>query len=303
MTKKHSKHHEDDSCSSDSESCSSESLKVICEKGKKGSKGKKGRKGRRGKKGKRGPQGCQGFQGIPGIPGIPGINGATGATGATGSGGATGATGAAGATGATGAPGTPGLPGTAGATGATGPAGPAGATGLAAAGAIIPYASGVPVTLVSLGTLVTSVSLMGFGNSVSGVAVTGGTIDLTGGPGILIDFAFSAPRAGTITSIAGFFSTTIGLTIGAGLATVRIELWSANPNSATPNIFTPTGAFVDLPAFTGILLPGASANAINAVSVPVVPEQRLLLVISATTAGITTFTTLSGYASAGVTIV
>ncbi|MED1017031.1 hypothetical protein [Bacillus atrophaeus] len=42
-------------------------------------------------------------------------------------------------------------------------------------------------------------SAIGFGTSVPGITIIGGTIDLTG----LLSEAFTVPRAGTITSIAG----------------------------------------------------------------------------------------------------
>ena len=49
-------------------------------------------------------------------------------------------------------------------------------------------------------------TLLGFGFSQPGIALTGGTsITLALGVG---DYAFVAPRAGTITSLAGFFSAT-----------------------------------------------------------------------------------------------
>ena len=54
--------------------------------------------------------------------------------------------------------------------------------------------------------LVANTGTLGFGFSQPGIALTGGTsITLALGVG---DYAFVAPRAGTITSLAGFFSAT-----------------------------------------------------------------------------------------------
>ena len=223
------------------------------------------------------------------IPGITGVTGATGAPGATGVTGATGAPGATGVTGATGAPGT---------TGVTG------ATGTAGAGTIIPYASGLPVALTTvLGGLLNTSSLVGFGNSASGVSVNGGIIDLTGAAGTLLNFAFSASRAGTITSLAAYFSTTAGLSLVGSTITITAQLFrSTTPN----NSFTAVpGAVVTLtPSLTGVLALGTiSSGLTTGLSIPVAAGDRLLMVFSASvTAGIDVATTLAGYASGGLSI-
>ncbi|MGG1672127.1 exosporium glycoprotein BclB-related protein, partial [Paenibacillus sp. NRS-1783] len=198
----------------------------------------------------------------------------------------------AGATGATGA---------AGATGATGTAGVTGATG---SGAIIPFASGGPAILTTiLGGLVGTTSLIGFGSSATGISLLGGVIDLTGtlvGP--LINFAFSVPRDGVITSIAGYFSTTAALTLVGSTATITAQLFS----STTPdNTFTAVpGATVTLaPPLTGIIALGTISNGITTgLAIPVTAQTRLLLVFSATATGLSLVNTVVGYASAGITI-
>ncbi|SDF70555.1 BclB C-terminal domain-containing protein [Paenibacillus sp. cl6col] len=253
-----------------------------------------------------GATGAAGVTGATGATGAAGVTGATGATGAAGVTGATGATGAAGVTGATGATGAAGVTGATGAIGATGATGATGVTGVTGApgtGAIIPFASGVPVLLTTLaGGLVGTGGLIGFGNSAPTVSALGATIDLTGAAGLLLNMAFSMPRNGIITSISAYFSTTIALSLIGATATIQAQLWqSTTPN----NTFTPIpGAIVTLaPALTGILAIGAISHGVTTgLAIPVTTETRLLMVFSVTTTGLTLGTTVAGYASAGVAI-
>nr|WP_154892750.1 exosporium glycoprotein BclB-related protein [Paenibacillus xylanexedens] len=275
-----------------------------------GAPGATGVTGATGAPGATGVTGATGAPGAPGAPGATGVTGATGAPGSTGETGATGAPGTTGVTGATGAPGTTGVtgatgaPGTTGVTGATGAPGSTGATGSAGAGAIIPYASGLPVALTTvLGGLLNTSSLVGFGNSASGVSVNGGIIDLTGAAGTLLNFAFSASRSGTITSLAAYFSTTAGLSLVGSTITITAQLFrSTTPN----NSFTAVpGAVVTLtPSLTGVLALGTiSSGLTTGLSIPVTAGDRLLMVFSASvTAGIDVATTLAGYASGGLSI-
>ncbi|OBR62533.1 hypothetical protein A7K91_02055 [Paenibacillus oryzae] len=127
----------------------------------------------------------------------------------------------------------------------------------------------------------------------------GGTIDVT----LLSNLAFSVPRDGTITSIAGFFSTTLALTLVGSTVSITAQLFS----STTPNnIFTAVpGASVTLaPPLTGIVAIGATSSGITSgLSIPVTAGTRLLLVFSASvTAGIDIATTITGNASGGVGI-
>ncbi|WP_242977133.1 exosporium glycoprotein BclB-related protein [Clostridium botulinum] len=108
-----------------------------------------------------------------------------------------------------------------------------GITGPTGASAIIPFASGGPVTLVTvLGGLANTGALLGFGSLFPGVTVSAGTITLS--PAIA-DFAFVAPRAGTITSLAGFFSATLAVSL---LGTVQIRLTIYTALILVWNIFT-----------------------------------------------------------------
>ncbi|WP_276311026.1 exosporium glycoprotein BclB-related protein, partial [Paenibacillus silvae] len=194
--------------------------------------------------------------------------------------------------------------GATGETGATGDTGATGVTGATGSGAIIPYASGLPASLTTvLGGVLNTSSLVGFGSSTTGITISGGVIDLTGSPGTLLNFAFSAPRAGTITSLAAYFSTTAALNLIGSTVTITAQLF----RSTTPdNSFTAVpGAIVTLaPALTGVLALGTiSSGLTTGLSISVAASDRLLMVFSATvTAGIDVATTVAGYASAGLSI-
>ena len=269
-----------------------------------GATGSAGATGATGSAGVTGATGSAGVTGATGSAGVTGATGSAGVTGATGSAGATGATGSAGVTGATGSAGVTGATGSGGATGATGVTGTTGATGPAGSGAIIPYASGLPVAMTTvLGGLLNTSSIVGFGSSATNISAAGGTIDLTGAAGTLLNFAFSVPRTGTITSLAAYFSTTAALSLLGSTVTITAQLFS----SSTPNntFAAVPGAVVTLnPPFTGVLSLGTISSGITTgLSIPVTTGERLLLVFTSTvTAGVDVATTIAGYASAGVTI-
>ncbi|MEK5435736.1 exosporium glycoprotein BclB-related protein [Paenibacillus sp. FSL R5-0923] len=269
-----------------------------------GATGSAGATGATGSAGATGATGSAGATGATGSAGVTGAAGSAGVTGATGSAGVTGATGSAGVTGATGSAGVTGATGSGGATGATGVTGTTGATGPAGSGAIIPYASGLPVAMTTvLGGLLNTSSIVGFGSSATNISAAGGTIDLTGAAGTLLNFAFSVPRTGTITSLAAYFSTTAALSLLGSTVTIIAQLYS----SSTPNnTFTAVpGAVVTLsPPFTGVLSLGTISSGITTgLSIPVTTGERLLLVFTSTvSAGVDVATTIAGYASAGVTI-
>ena len=264
---------------------------LVGDTGPTGPTGPQGIQGLTGDTGPTGPQGLIGDTGPTGPTGLQGIQGLTGDTGPTGDIGSTGPTGDTGPTGPTGGIGS---------TGPTGDTGPTGAPGL---GAIIPFASGIPAALTTIaGGLVGTTSLVGFGNSATGVSIVGGTIDLTGGPGIALNMAFSMPRDGTITSIAAYFSTTVALALVGSTITITAELFS----STTPdNTFTavPGTAVTLSPALTGVVGLGAiSSGVLTGLAIPVTAETRLLLVFSAEAAGVSLINVVAGYASGGVAI-
>ncbi|MFC3746004.1 exosporium glycoprotein BclB-related protein [Paenibacillus sp. GCM10012306] len=152
------------------------------------------------------------------------------------------------------------------------------------------------------GGLIGSTSLVGFGSSVTGVSAAGGSIDLTGSSGTLLNFAFQCSRPGTITSIAAFFSTTSGLSLVGSSITITAQLYrSATPN----NSFIPIpGASVTLaPALTGIVPTGQISNGLSSgLSIAVAAQDSLLMVFSSTASGLSLLNTIGGYARAGVTI-
>ena len=253
-----------------------------------------------------GPDGADGPTGPTGATGSTGLTGATGPTGATGNTGADGATGPTGATGATGADGIigpAGATGPTGSTGLTGATGATGATGLAGSSAIIPYSSGIPLSLTTIaGGLVGTPGFVGFGSSAPGVSIVGGIIDLTNAAGTLTNFAFSMPRAGTITSISAFFSTTAALSLVGSTVTITATLYQS---TAPNNSFTAVpGATVALaPAISGVIAIGTiSSGTTTGLSIAVTNQTRLLLVFTATAAGLSLVNTIAGYASAGIAI-
>ena len=147
--------------------------------------------------------------------------------------------------------------------------------------------------------MIGTTALLGFGSSVAGVSVLGGSIDTT----TILNMAFSVPRDGIITSMAAYFSTTVALTLVGSTVTVTAQLYQ----STTPdNTFTPVaGALVTLaPPYTGILAIGTvSSGLTTGLNIPVTAGTRLLLVFSASvTAGIDLATVVTGFASGGVSI-
>ena len=172
-------------------------------------------------------------------------------------------------------------------------------------GAIIPLASGLPVTMTTvLGGAVGTAATLGFGTGLASASLAGNTIDLTGGAGTALNFAFSVPRAGTLTAISAYFSTTAALSIATGSVTINAQLYhSTAPN----NMFTPVnGALVQLaPALSGTSISiGTTASGITAteLNVAVNPQERYLLVFSTSVSGITLATAVAGYVSAGINI-
>jgi BclB C-terminal domain-containing protein len=238
-----------------------------------------------------GPAGATGATGADGITGSTGATGPTGPTGATGPTGPTGATGPIGATGPTGA------------DGITGPTGATGPTGIAGTGAIIPFASGLPVALTTIaGGLAGLPAFVGFGSNVQGLTVLGSTINITNAAGTLSNFAFQVPRDGIITSFSAFFSTTAALSLVGSTVTVNAQIYqSSTPN----NVFSPIpGTLISLaPSLSGIISIGTLLNgALTGLNIPITAQTRLMLVFSATASGLALVNTVAGYASAGLGI-
>ena len=268
--------------------------------------------GATGATGPTGPTGATGEDGATGATGPTGPTGATGEDGATGPTGPTGSTGATGSTGPTGTNGAngdrgptgpTGITGATGATGATGSTGPTGSTGAAGASAIIPFASGLPVSLTTIaGGLVGTPAFIGFGSSAPGISIIGNTIDLTNPSGTLTNFAFTMPRDGVITSIDVFFSTTAALSLVGSTITIEAKLYeSIAPNNTMTVV---PGTTVTLtPSLTGVISIGTiSKGILTGLNINVPAGTRLMLVLTARASGLSLVNTVAGYVSAGVAI-
>ncbi len=253
-----------------------------------GSIGPKGDTGPAGPRGEAGPEGLQGPQGTVGPAGPIGPEGSVGPMGPQGP------QGDRGCQGPEGPQGIQGDIGPAGPQGDIGPAGPAGN------GAIIPFASGTPVALATvIGGLLNTSSAVGFGLNLPGISAASGTISLLG----LTNYAFSMPRDGIITSLAGYLSITAGLSLIGSTVTVTAQLFQ----STTPNntFVAVPGAVVTLaPSLTGLISIGDVSSGVNTgLSIPVTAGTRLLLVFSAeVTGGLDLGAAIAGYASAGLGI-
>ncbi|KAA5532494.1 hypothetical protein F0919_17060 [Taibaiella lutea] len=180
----------------------------------------------------------------------------------------------------------------------------ANSTDISSTGAILPFASGLPVVVTTVaGGLAGTGSLVGFGSSATGVSLLGTTIDLTGAGGTLLNFAFVAPRSGTISSMTAHFSLTAAVSLLGTSVNINAQLYSAPSGS---NTFSPVpGAVVTLaPGLSGVSLAiGTTATGITTgLSIPVVAGNRYLLVFSSTASGLNLVNTIAGYASAGINI-
>lgn len=177
-------------------------------------------------------------------------------------------------------------------TGPTGETGPTGPTGAPGEGAIIPFASGTPVTLTGLaGNLVGTVAEIGFGFNVPGLTLIGGSLDLAG----LTNLAFTMPRDGTLTDLNVYLRVTAALALLADI-NFTVQVYQS---TAPDEIFTPVpGAAVSI-VLPGNLIVGQIFSASASFNVPVTEGTRLLLVASATSL---LAVTLEGSISAGLAI-
>jgi BclB C-terminal domain-containing protein len=166
---------------------------------------------------------------------------------------------------------------------------------------MIPYASGTPITM-TITSAPNIVGIVGFGSCFSiPVAFVGitGTIDTTSLP----DFAFSAARDGTITSMSAFINLTATTVVGGGTTGyIQAQLYSAT----TGNSFTPiSNAYVILtPSFDNASAAGDTfSGTTTGLSIPITIGTRLLyIVLIWISANRGPSYTLSGYFSGGVAI-
>ncbi|MNI18766.1 hypothetical protein D3C73_721820 [compost metagenome] len=116
-----------------------------------------------------------------------------------------------------------------------------------------------------------------------------------------MNFAFSAPRAGTITAISSFFSATATASITLGSVSIEAHLYhSTAPNNNFTQI--PGASVVLGPISTSISIGQIFNGITTGLSAPVTAQARLLMVYFITVSGITVVTTVAGYASGGITI-
>jgi BclB C-terminal domain-containing protein len=147
--------------------------------------------------------------------------------------------------------------------------------------------------------LLNTSTAVGFGLNLPGIAAASGTISLLG----LTNLAFSVPRDGIITSLAGYLSISAGLSLIGSTVTVSAQLFqSATPDDTFVEV---PGAVVTLaPPLTGLISIGdISSGVTTGLNIPVTAGTRLLLLFSAeVTAGIDLVAAIAGYASAGLSI-
>jgi BclB C-terminal domain-containing protein len=171
--------------------------------------------------------------------------------------------------------------------------------------AIIPFASGLPITLKTiLGGFLNERALVGSGSCVSGVTQPGGNINLskTTDPNVPLNQAFSVPRNGVITSMSASFSTTSAVDFPISTVEISAQLYYSN---------TPNNTFSPLPGAVVALAPRLSTSPFGTIvsgeatglSISVTARTRLLLVFSADVReSFDAITTIIGYASASVAI-
>lgn len=203
------------------------------------------------------------------------------------------------------------IPGPKGPTGATGPIGPMGQVlpGLTGTdtGTIIPFSSGVTLTLETLGSGVTgtidgpsSVILLGFGNATTTNSDNGGPIELIGTDSI--NFAFPIPRNGVINKISGSFMVT---------QTDPVEFPHGSSFSINAQLFiAPQGGTTFIPSEEVNLLIGTITNINDIyyfesqdVILPVSVNDQIMMVILARSEGIAEIVFVTGYASASINII
>lgn len=200
-------------------------------------------------------------------------------------------------TGITGATGPTGPTGVTSPTGVTGPTGPTGPTGL---GAIIPAASGNPITLTTTQIDTDGVpAFIGFGASAPGKDIIAQTIDIT----TLPNMAFSVPRSGTISSLVAYFSISDTIDLTDATATIGARIYrSTTPNNSFVQI---AETVIDLsPSISGIVPQGTIlTGSVTNLNIPISLGERLLIVFTARASGASFNNNILGYASAGISIV
>lgn len=229
-----------------------------------------------------GDNGGDGPQGPPGPPGPEGPQGPPGAQGMQGE---------------QGPEGTPGAAGPEGPEGPPGPPGEDGEDGVDGIGAILPYASGLPVAITGLaGNLLGTSAAIGMGSSAASVVFSGSTISLTGSASTLLNFATVVPRDGTITDFSAFFSVALAATL-LSAPTIQAKLFKSN--SPTSNTFSEIAAFNLSPSLGLVVTLGETCVGNQSLNIPVLQGERLLVVFGTSSS---LAVAVTGYASAGIAI-
>lgn len=227
---------------------------------------------------------------------LVGPQGPIGPAGPSGATGATGPIGPVGPQGIVGATGPQGIAGPSGPQGIMGPSGPQGIVGPPSLGAIIPFSSGQSISLTTLNSGQTDTFyFIGFGSSGSLSSTLDPTLNLDNIP---VDFSFSLPRKGTITSLAASYKlVTRGLSHDEPI-TVTAQLYLTK--SLDQNLFSPiNNAKIDF-IFDSVVPKGTIKHGIiDNLSIQVNCDTRLLLVFSSSSKVIST---LTGIASASIVV-
>jgi len=261
----------------------------------------RGERGENGARGERGLPGIQGLQGERGLRGERGERGERGLRGERGENGTRGERGLRGERGESvrGEIGPRGERGERGLRGERGPRGERGESG-SGANAILPFASGRPIELTTeCGDTRGHGALLGFGNAATTPMPLRSAIDISGGPGMNLDFAFCVPHNCHVTSMSAFFSTVLPVDARCGVR-IFAELYH---NDGHDNVFKPLEGtrleleprLCDRNCKTGVSVHARRGD----MSVRVREGSRVMMVFYAKSKEVHT---VVGYASAGIVI-
>ncbi|MFV0351111.1 MAG: exosporium glycoprotein BclB-related protein [Oscillospiraceae bacterium] len=140
-------------------------------------------------------------------------------------------------------------------------------------------------------------SIVGQGGSTA-VTVPSASIDMA----TQQNRAVTVPRAGTITSVTGFFSVSEAVTFSGSTVAIKMQVFVAPAKS---NVFTfVSGTEVSLGALVGNTWEGTVYSGIaSELSIPVTAQSRILVVYSAAvTSGLDIALTVKGYVETSIGI-
>ena len=172
----------------------------------------------------------------------------------------------------------------------------------ASGGTIIPFASGkvVEMQINYSKSLSSNPVLIGFGNSSAYTSAYATSLNLTGTTCDGMNFAFDAPRNGTITSVSATFSLiALSNCSTSGNCTVYAQLFEAKVASNTFTAIANTKVTVG--SFTPKQTTYIANKVLSGLNVPVTLGNRYLMVFYTSTSSKDNVL-VDGYASAGITI-